>query len=164
MTPSVSRAREFALAAHADQRYGPHPYSHHLDAVVRILEPFGETAQIVGYLHDVLEDTAVPFDRLAREFGATVAEMVRYVTDEPGTDRPQRKRLTHDKLARCNVPASLIVKAADRLANLRMCVDSERIDKLSMYRSEHPDFRQAVYRPGLCDSIWSEIDSIIETA
>ncbi|GAD31443.1 HD domain protein [Photobacterium leiognathi lrivu.4.1] len=30
-----------------------------------------------------------------------------------------------------------------------------------MYQAEHEAFKHAVYRPGLCDEIWDELDSLI---
>ena len=35
------------------------PYIFHLDATAALLESYGEQAQVVGYLHDVIEDTSV---------------------------------------------------------------------------------------------------------
>lgn len=32
---------------------------------------------------------------------------------------------------------------------------------LRKYREEHVEFRRAAYRPGLCDPLWEEIDTII---
>jgi hypothetical protein len=57
MNPAIQRAREFALQAHGNQRYGSHPYSYHLDAVADLLAPFGDEAQIAAYLHDTGEHT-----------------------------------------------------------------------------------------------------------
>ncbi len=55
---------------------------------------------------------------------------------------------------------ALTVKAADRLANLTECQQG-RCHKLEMYRGEHGAFKQAAYRPGLCDELWHRIDAII---
>ncbi len=57
---------------------------------------------------------------------------------------------------------ALEVKAADRLANLRMSAGSGSDSKLDMYRREHTAFRQAAYRPGLCDELWQEMDRILD--
>jgi (p)ppGpp synthase/HD superfamily hydrolase len=54
-----SKAREFAIKAHGEQKYGEFPYSVHLDEVATIAKPYGESAEIVAYLHDVIEDTSV---------------------------------------------------------------------------------------------------------
>lgn len=165
MTANVTRARAFAVAAHGEQRYGDQPYSVHLDAVAALLAPFGEEAQVVGYLHDVLEDTAVSPGQLRVESGERVAKLVSLVTDEPGANRRERKARSNAKMAAVTGEDSLalVVKAADRLANLRASAAGGSDSKLGMYRREHPDFRRAAYRPGLCDDLWREIDAIIDT-
>ncbi len=156
-------ARTFAIAAHGDQKYGEHPYSYHLDAVVALLVPYGEPAITIGYLHDVVEDTSVPLDNIRTQFGDMVADSVKLLTDEPGADRAARKALSHAKLAKVagKQELALIVKAADRLANLRMGVSNQSTAKLKMYAGEHPAFRKATYRPGLCEDLWLEIDRIM---
>jgi (p)ppGpp synthase/HD superfamily hydrolase len=160
----VARARAFAVAAHGEQRYGDLPYSVHLNAVADTLALFGEEAQVVGYLHDVVEDTAVSLETLRAEFGERVAKLVALVTDEPGANRRERKARSNAKLAAVTADDSLalVVKAADRLANLRASATGGAGSKLGMYRREHPEFRRAAYRPGLCDALWREIDAIIE--
>lgn len=159
-------ARTFAIAAHGDQKYGEHPYSYHLDAVVEILVPYGEPATTIGYLHDVVEDTTVPLDKIRETFGEHVADCVKLLTDEPGADRAIRKALSHAKLAKVKrkQELALIVKAADRLANLRMGISKPHLSRgmLDRYALEHYAFRKAAYRPGLCDELWQEIDGILK--
>ena len=96
MLDTVKHARTFAVAAHGDQKYGDQPYSFHLDAVAEILAPFGEQAQIAGYLHDVVEDTPVQLEAVRREFGDKISECVALVTDEKGANRKERKRRTNE--------------------------------------------------------------------
>ena len=162
---SVAEARAFAVAAHGDQRYGDRPYIVHLEAVAAIVRSYGSEAQRIAYLHDVAEDTNITLDDLRHQFGARVAEHVALLTDEPGGDRAERKARSHAKLA--NVPPelnlALVVKAADRLANLRESARSANAKKLAMYRSEHAEFWAAAYRPGLCDDLWREIDALMGT-
>ena len=160
---TVLEARAFAVAAHGDQKYGSHSYSHHLDAVVALLAPFGEQAQIVGYLHDTIEDTATTVAQIRDRFGAEIAECVALVTDESGANRRERKAKTNAKLAATSNQTALIVKAADRLANLQASLQNQANDKLQMYRREHEAFRQAVYRSGLCDELWAKIEGIISS-
>ncbi len=165
MLESAAHARTFALAAHGGQRYGDHPYSFHLDAVAAVLAPYGEEAQVVGYLHDVIEDTATTRADVERQFGGRVAALVSLVTDEAGANRKERKAKTNAKLAGVGPEQSLalIVKAADRLANLRASAEGGAGSKLGMYRGEHPAFRQAAFRPGLCDELWAEMGRILGT-
>ena len=165
MHPHVADARAFAIAAHGDQAYGPHPYAYHLDAVAAILEPYGPVAQVVGYLHDTIEDTAVTREEVEARFGAHVADCVAILTDEPGPNRKARKRLTYAKMARVDASRALalIAKAADRLANVRACTASGSDGMLAMYRDEHAAFRPAVFRDGLCDPLWDELDALLAT-
>jgi len=161
MHAQVADARAFAIAAHGDQTYGSHPYAYHLDAVAAILEPYGVVAQVVGYLHDTIEDTPVTRDEVEARFGAHIADCVAILTDEPGADRATRKAATYAKMARVDGDhaLALIVKAADRLANVRACLADGNADKLAVYRREHPAFRAAACRPGLCDPFWRELDA-----
>jgi (p)ppGpp synthase/HD superfamily hydrolase len=163
MSETVRRAREFAITAHNSQMYGDRPYSFHLDMMVKLLEPFGEEAQVVGYLHDVVEDTDVRPETVRREFGEVVANCVSIVTDEPGANRRERKARTNVKLAKAaeDMKLALIVKAADRLANLQMSAQDKSGSKLEMYRREHAAFRQAAFRTGLFDGLWEEMDRIL---
>ena len=159
----VARARAFAVAAHAKQQYGGQSYVVHLDAVAGLLRPFGVDAQVIGYLHDVAEDTPVKLERIREEFGSFVAQCVELVTDPRGDDRRQRKIATNAKLAKVagDAQLALVVKAADRLANLRQGVRAGSDWKLEMYRREHDEFRAAAFRAGLCDELWREIEQII---
>ena len=99
LSDPVARARAFAIEAHGTQRYGDRPYAAHLDAVADLLGPFSVDAKVVGYLHDVVEDTPVPVDRVRESFGELIASCVELVTDQPGTNRRERKAATNAKLA-----------------------------------------------------------------
>jgi (p)ppGpp synthase/HD superfamily hydrolase len=154
-------ARGFAIDAHGDQKYGDHPYSYHLEQVASLCAPFGLMAETLAWLHDVAEDTDVPLEAIRAQFGDRVAEGVALLTDEPGVNRRERKARTNAKLAQATHATALIVKAADRLANLRMSAQGSDGSKLGMYRREHAAFREAVYRPALCDAFWDEMDQIL---
>lgn len=154
------KPRDFAIQAHGDQMYGERPYSYHLDAVAVIAGQYGETAKTVAYLHDTVEDTSVTLDEVRAKFGDLVADCLGLLTDEPGANRKERKAKTYAKLAQVHgeLELALIVKVADRLANVRACIEDGNQRLLEVYRSEHPTFRQAAYRLGLCDELWVELD------
>ncbi|MBM4077981.1 MAG: bifunctional (p)ppGpp synthetase/guanosine-3',5'-bis(diphosphate) 3'-pyrophosphohydrolase, partial [Planctomycetes bacterium] len=82
----VLKAKLFAIKAHGDQKYGIHPYEFHLDAVVQILVPYGEMAQIAGYLHDIVEDTPITIEEISSNFGDEIADCIALVTDESGNN------------------------------------------------------------------------------
>lgn len=161
----IPQARSFAINAHGDQRYGDRPYVFHLEAVAKLLAPHGETAQVIGYLHDVIEDTAVTKEQIQQHFGELVAECVSLLTDLPGANRQERKAKTYAKLAQVNGSAqlALIVKTADRLANVQACIADHKQTLWEVYRSEHPAFKQAAYRRGLCDPLWNQLDPLLES-
>ncbi len=163
MTISAS-AREFAIERHAEQKYGVLPYCYHLDAVAGIVKPYGEQAVQLAYLHDVVEDTEATIAEIEQKFGKFIADCVHVLTDEPGIDRAERKRRTYRKmsLVAADLHLALIVKAADRLANLTACVSENRADKLTMYINEHELFRRSVYRADLCETIWREMDKLVQ--
>lgn len=163
MNDKLEAARLFALAAHGNQQYGAKPYIHHLEAVVEILRSCAIELKIIGYLHDVLEDTSVSSGQIESVYGRHVARCVELLTDEPGKSRAERKRKTYVKMSKAIGPETqaLIVKAADRLANVEACIRDNRYTMLAQYKCEHADFKRAVYRPGLCDAIWSRLDAYI---
>lgn len=148
----TEEARAFALAAHGAQRYGAHPYAHHLEAVAA-----------VAWLHDTVEDTAANLAEIEHRFGPRIAACVSLLTDEPGPSRKERKAKTYAKLAAAQgfLELALLVKAADRLANVRACIADRKLDLLQVYRSEQPAFRQAACRPNLCGPIWAELDALL---
>lgn len=154
-------ARTFAVKAHGGQLYGDQPYVVHLDAVADLLAPYGEEAQIIGYLHDVAEDTDVTLGQVEAKFGKFVADAVGILTDEEGDSRALRKIKTYQKMAqvRGQLSLALVVKTADRLANVKACHGNGRLDKLAMYQKEYMAFREAVYRPGLCEPLWKALDA-----
>lgn len=156
-------AREFAIRVHGDQKYGDQPYCVHLDEVADIVKDFGDVVLEASYLHDVLEDTDVGVDELVCRFGSWVGHSVAICTDPPGRNRKERKAKLHEELSEVKEDfyTALIVKAADRLANMRACVRTDS-PKLDMYLREYVPFRNATRREGLCSEIWDELDKIYE--
>jgi len=159
---TIKKARDFAIKAHKDQKYGAMPYSVHLDAVASIVKPFGERAQVIALLHDVVEDTASSVADIKALFGDCIAKCVHILTDEPGESREIRKSATYQKMAKVEgeLTLALVVKAADRLANMRVCVKDADQRRLRMYQSEYAVFRRSVYRKNLCEDIWQQLDKL----
>ncbi len=155
----VEEARAYATAAHAGQRYGNGPYTDNLAAVAELARPFGETAEAVAWLHDVLEDQPGYRNGIAglqAEFGVSIAFMVEQLTPPWRPTRRQRVAAMLSQLAALGQDDSrgltaLVVKVCDRLANVRAG------GKNNMYLKEHAAFLAASYRPGLCDALWNEL-------
>lgn len=161
---NVENAKLFALTGHAGQSYGDGDpgsyYRDHVLAVVGHCMPYGPQCVAVAYLHDVLEDTSISHAQIRAAFGETIAEYVHLITDEPGPNRRARKARTNEKLAETKEWIPLVVKAADRLANVQAATRT-RSQLAEMYRKEHPAFRTAAYRPQLCDDIWDQLEALI---
>lgn len=139
------RAIGFIAAAHAGQKYGRYLYTEHCHAVRAELNGHGETDSnllTAALLHDVLEDTKVDFATLRWTFGIDIAELVQHVTNEPGPSRAARFEKTFLKL-RAD-PRAVRIKLADRICNVRASFLDDNIDKLTMYRSEWPLFKEAL--------------------
>jgi len=156
-------ARAFAIAAHGDQRYGERPYSFHLDAVAELAAPYGEEAVVIAYLHDTAEDTQATILEIEGRFGPKVAACVSLLTDESGANRKERKSKTYAKLAGVQGPneIALLVKAADRLANVRACVQDGKKSLWQLYKSEQAAFKSSAYRSGQCEPLWAELESLL---
>ncbi|MCG3864553.1 MULTISPECIES: HD domain-containing protein [unclassified Photobacterium] len=167
MNDRYLQAQAFAKSRHGEQKYGDYPYHVHLDTVAELARPYGTDAMIVAQLHDVIEDTDTSFDELADLFGFTIADAVNYVTDVKLEDRAKRKLEINQRLLSLD-PAedaarlALIVKTCDRLANVQSSSNNSRRHFL-MYQAEHDAFKHAVYRAGLCDPLWQQLDALIHS-
>lgn len=155
-------ARKFALERHGNQKYGKLPYSAHLDEVAEISSPYGSKATVIAYLHDVVEDTETTLVEINAVFGQFISDRVSILTDESGANRKERKLKTYEKMSAVTgrEELALLVKAADRLANLR-APNAQNNNMLTLYKSEHAIFKESVYRRNLCEPIWDEIEQII---
>src|SRR5271163_480939 len=82
------RAASFAARAHRHQlrKDGHTPYVSHVFRVcLTVRHVFGvddETALTAALLHDTIEDTATDFDDIEKEFGAEVAQSVKFLTKD----------------------------------------------------------------------------------
>ena len=95
-------------------------------------------------LHDVVEDTAVELDHIARDFGEGVAAGVAALTKDSGVgDKPAQMR---DSLARIRAqPAEVwMVKLADRITNLQPPPKHWSKDKIRRYHGEAQDIHAAL--------------------
>ncbi len=123
----VRVAIEFSREAHQGQmRQSGDPYISHPIAVARILTPLHIDAQaiIAALLHDVVEDTKVTSEQVAKKFGKPVAELVdglskldkiQFETREDAQAENFRKML----LAMARDVRVILIKLADRLHNMR---------------------------------------------
>lgn len=155
------QAKEFALNAHRDQKYGEHPYSVHLAEVASIAIEFGAPPEVceAAWLHDVLEDTDLTFEELTESFGLEVSKLVLAVTNKPGKNRAESHALTYPAL-RAEGPEAVLLKLCDRLANARASAKSNP-RKLRMYKDEFRNFRKLLYVADEHEELWTELASLL---
>ena len=123
----INRAYVYAMQMHGSQlRASGDPYFAHPIEVAGILTEYRmDTAAIVtALLHDVIEDTPVSKDDIARLFGGEIAELVEGVTklsrlEETAEHTRQAENLRKFILAISKDVRVLLVKLADRLHNMR---------------------------------------------
>lgn len=162
----IKKAQAFAQKAHSAQTYDQYPYFKHLEDVYAVLVEFGynknEFLLASAYLHDCLEDCAVSYSDLKKEFGEEIAEIVYCMTDEMGRNRKEKKEKTYPKI-RSN-PYSIILKLCDRIANVRHSKATAEDGKSfsDMYKKEYIGFRWALYVSGHAQELWDELDKLME--
>lgn len=120
------KAMMFAREAHKDQvrKYTANPYVDHLAEVAGIVatvvdgqHPERADAMIaVAWLHDCVEDQDVSLEEIERRFGLFVAIGVSGLSDVEQGNRAERKRLSRERLAKCNGWIQTI-KCADLISN-----------------------------------------------
>ncbi len=95
-----------------------------------------ETLQVIGVLHDVLEDTGVTSEELSITFGPQTMKQVEWLTDNRNIARAQRHQHFVQDRVRMMPAACRYVKLADMISNLRSIVtdtplewDIDRIDE-----------------------------------
>lgn len=124
----VQKALKYAKKAHSGQmRSSGEPYFAHLSAVADLLKQLGADHEtlMAAYLHDTVEDTAVTYEDIRKEFGTPVAKLVEGVTKveqlEYRTDKKEQNMHAIRKMFRTMGKdiRVIFIKLADRLHNMR---------------------------------------------
>jgi len=123
----VYQAYLFGAEAHDGQhRLSGEPYITHPIAVARILAELrvDHLSIMAAILHDVIEDTEIPKDRVARRFGKEVAELVDGVSKLThihfeNKAEAQAENFRKMMLAMTRDIRVILIKLADRLHNMR---------------------------------------------
>jgi GTP pyrophosphokinase len=126
-TSLLTRAFEFARTAHVGQlRESGEEYITHPLGVALILTEIQMDVETLcaALLHDVVEDTGVSAETIAREFGERVANLVDGVTkltrlDFKNRQEQQAENLRKMFLAMAEDVRVILIKLADRLHNMR---------------------------------------------
>lgn len=159
----LERARISATYYHLGQKYGDEPYTAHLSAAVCVLQHHGiDDKEILAaaWLHDSIEDTEATREEIAERFGERVASLVDAVTDGIGKNRKIRKARPYLMIPQ--TPDSILVKLADRIANVK----SSRVERprlFGMYQNEQPEFREKLYDADdeKAAPLWAALESLL---
>jgi (p)ppGpp synthase/HD superfamily hydrolase len=126
MLDVVAKAAEYARLAHESidhrRKYTNEPYIVHPQAVAATVASVTDDPATIAaaWLHDVVEDTPINLEQLAREFGADIAGLVSDLTNastkEDG-NRQERKAIDRQHTAQADSRAKT-VKLADLIDNL----------------------------------------------
>ena len=156
----LEEAKMLAIRAHGLQEYDGFPYDKHLKDVDNVLKEFGYDIKyrICAWLHDIYEDTTINYNHVKKYFGEWVAETVYALTDELGRNRKERHEKTLPKLSKC--VDAIIVKLADRIANLRNGKKTNS-RQFYMYLKEHDEFKKELYHMGDADEMWYYLDGFV---
>jgi (p)ppGpp synthase/HD superfamily hydrolase len=133
----------------------------HAQAVADVLRGHGsdERTQLVGLLHDVVEDTARTVDDVREVFGEAIAAMVDALTEDATIRRyAQRKRVLRSTIAAAGSPV-VDVAIADKIATVRhaLLTGSPLSDrKLRHYRS----MLQLALAAGLATTLCEQLEEL----
>lgn len=121
----ITNAKIFAIAAHEAvgqvRKYTGEPYWVHPQEVVDIVYSVTTNSEMLAaaWLHDVVEDTKITIRTINREFGETIAQYVKELTDisrpEMG-NREIRKAVDRVWISMAS-PQAQTIKIADLISN-----------------------------------------------
>jgi GTP diphosphokinase / guanosine-3',5'-bis(diphosphate) 3'-diphosphatase len=119
----LARATAYACEKHAGATRddGITPYAVHPVRVTEYLRRYcnerDENVLCAALLHDTIEDAAVTWDDIAREFGDDVANLVVELTNDNRLPKAARRKQMLDHLPQLS-PRAKRIKLADRLDNV----------------------------------------------
>lgn len=130
MKAKLTLAKAVSKDSHQGTKYGTKNYfKYHVCGVVASLKQqgFGNEYLIVGYLHDVVEDTHVTPETINNLFGEHIGEAVDAITKRKEETREvYLKRCAGNKIAR-------IVKTHDALFNASNCFKNKNKSRFNYY-------------------------------
>ncbi len=156
-TLTAARARDYAITAQGDQKYGEHPYVHHLDTVHRIACEMGcsDLVKVAAFLHDVVEDTSVPIEEICNDFGWDIAALV-YAVSNDTDPAPGYKERTYRKI-RSHCIDAVALKLCDRIANMEACKPGRDTRLIRKYVSDMPLFRAILHVHDELPALWARL-------
>ena len=151
-TPLVQilAAANFAARAHAGQKRkgaAAEPYINHLIEVAELVARSGNDADVnlimACFLHDVIEDTPITQQELARVFNDDVASLVMEATDDTTLPKDERKAMQVQTAPHKSTRAQTL-KLADKISNLRALLISPPPQWSAERKRQYFDWAKAV--------------------
>ena len=129
------------------------PYEFHLKMVAKNAQKFGKAVAeicfpgeqlsgkdilLAAWGHDLIEDTRVSYNDVAKALGPKVADIIYAVTNEKGKNRSERANDKYYEGIR-NTSGAVFVKLCDRIANVEYSkMTGSRM--FEIYKKENDDF------------------------
>ncbi len=163
----VQKAFRMAEKAHEGQlRHSGEPYFTHPLAVTDIIAELGldHTTIIAGILHDVVEDTEITLDDIAREFSPEIAKLVDGVTKLKNYEFQSREEQQSESLRKMFLAMArdirvVIIKLADRLHNMRTLKYQSENKQIEKARETLEIYAPLAHRLGISTIKW-ELEDI----
>lgn len=144
---------------------------HHLPKSVLVIdaEAYKAIMADVSYLHDLIEDTKVSYEDILLWFGEEAADIVSIVSDpkDPALSRKEKKAFMNERFSKLDETkfvewGALVLKAIDRMVNMRYSLLTGNKNMIKMYYKEQLEFRKAVFRDNIAVNVWKELDFMDE--
>ncbi len=146
----ILAAANFAAKAHAGQKRkgaAGEPYIDHLIEVAELVARSGYDSDVdlimACFLHDVVEDTSISQQEIARVFNDDVASLVMEATDDKTLPKQARKARQVQTAPHKSARAQAL-KLADKISNLRAILVSPPLDWTAQRKREYFDWAKAV--------------------
>ena len=166
----VRRAYEFGAKLHQGQsRSSGEPYIYHPLAVARILAEMrlDHTTLMAAILHDVIEDTTISKEDLAKEFGQDVAQLVDGVSKFHKVEGQSRAEVQAESFRKLLMAMTqdlrvILIKLADRLHNMRTLEHMEAARRRRIARETLEIYAPIAQRLGI-HTIRTELEDLAFT-
>lgn len=154
-SPLVSRAYEFANSAHKGQIKNGEPSINHLLGTAESLASWGldDSTIIAGFLHDIVEDTAITLKEIEKEFGEEVKTLVdgatRIEAIKYDIEKAEAETLMKMFIAMTKDLRIVLIKLASRRDNMRNIDNMKPEERVKMAKETTEIHAPLAYRLGM---------------